>query len=63
MGNVGFYSVGKGIRETHRILAVSASLDLVRKLAKSRATREIPLTLESFKLLIRASHVAFCGLQ
>ena len=44
MGNVGFYSVGKGIRETHRILAVSASLDLVRKLAKSRATREIPLS-------------------
>ena len=50
MGNVSFYSVGKRIRETHRIPAISASHDLVRELTKSRATRKMPLTLESFEL-------------
>ena len=50
MVNVSFYSVGKRIRETHRIPTISASHDLVRELTKSRATRKMPLTLESSEL-------------
>ena len=42
--------MGKGTRETHSILDVSASCESVCELVKSQATCEMPLTLESFEL-------------
>lgn len=42
---------------------MSISHESGRKLAKSRAIHEMPLTLESFELLACVTHMAFCKLH
>ena len=59
VGNVGLYSVGEDMREAFQKQPSRASCEIGRELAKLRATREMPLTLETFELPACAPHMAF----
>jgi len=59
MGNLSLYSVGKEMRKAHTKQPSSAS----HELAKSWATCEMPLTLETFELPACAPHITFCRLH